>query len=114
MGVRSDHHEYVCTACGHPLLFASESLYAWRGEFHKQVRYLCNLFGHDAHLVGQRAGFDEYACHCGHSFLRRGRVKGKLRHPLVCFFAGHFITRLGKRWGAVEYCCRNCGHTFYF
>ena len=55
---RDAHAEYVCTQCGHPLLFeAAHSFYAQFQSFHKKVRYQCNLFGHRAHDVIERNGF---------------------------------------------------------
>ena len=44
---RDGCHEYVCTQCGHPLLFdAEQDPYAASPTFKKKVRYLCGLFGH--------------------------------------------------------------------
>ncbi|HVF86842.1 MAG TPA: hypothetical protein VM866_04600 [Pyrinomonadaceae bacterium] len=112
---RDGHCEYVCVQCGHPLLFAARtSAYARKETFRKKVRYLCNLFGHRVHRVAERGGFTEYACDCGHSFLKRRQIKGKITHPLVCLFAGHFIRFVTRRAGYSEYLCRNCGHTFCF
>jgi DNA-directed RNA polymerase subunit RPC12/RpoP len=112
---RAGHHEYVCSRCGHPLLFAIEhDPYARQGAFRKKVRYRCNLFGHHVHHVTERHGFTEYACHCGHSFLKEDAGKEVVKHPLVCLFSGHYVSFTESRGGYDEYRCRNCGHTFYF
>ncbi len=115
MDERDGHHEFVCRACGHPLLFeVGASVYARLETFRKKVRYLCNLFGHRAHLVAERGAYTEHACRCGHSFMKRGKVEGKIKHPLICLFAGHFVGFVTARAGYAEYLCRNCGHTFCF
>ena len=68
---RDGCHEYVCTQCGHPLLFEkAHDPYAASATFRKKVRYLCGLFGHRARHVATRNGYEEYACFCGHSFLK--------------------------------------------
>jgi len=115
LGEREGHQEYTCTVCGHPLLFAvGENPYRGRRRFTKKVRYLCNLLGHAVHGVTVRAGRTEYACRCGHTFLKREASLEKVTHPLVCLFAGHFIQFVEERRGHAEYSCRNCGHTFCF
>jgi hypothetical protein len=115
VGERDGHHEYVCRRCGHPLLFGVErDPYEKSGTFKKKVRYLCNLFGHRVHQVSARHGLTEYACDCGHSFLKLESSMGIVKHPLVCFFAGHNIRFIERRRGYGEYLCRHCGHTFYF
>src|SRR6185436_20849368 len=97
---RDGCHEYVCTQCGHPLLFDAErDPYAASPTFKKKVRYLCGLFGHRVRHVVTRDGLEEYACFCGHSFLKgeskdsplRASVEAglqarlrKVRHPAVC------------------------------
>jgi len=112
---RDGCHEYVCTQCGHPLLFDAEhDPYAASTTFKKKVRYWCGLFGHRAREVAVRDGFVEYACFCGHSFLKAQQVEGKIRHPAICVVAGHFIHFLTRRAGYAEYVCRNCGHPFCF
>jgi DNA-directed RNA polymerase subunit RPC12/RpoP len=114
-GERSGHREYVCVQCGHPLLFALQSdPYSDELFFRKSVRYLCNLFGHRVHAVTERAGFSEYACECGHSFLKRAQRLKKVTHPLICLLAGHFVSHVEQRGNYNEYVCRNCGHTFLF
>ena len=117
---RDGCHEYVCTQCGHPLLFgAANDPYAASSTFKKKVRYLCGLFGHRVRHVVTREGLEEYACHCGHSFLKR--IEGGLatrpsliRHPAICVVSGHFIRFLTHRRGFAEYLCVNCGHPFCF
>jgi hypothetical protein len=117
---RDGCHEYVCTQCGHPLLFEAEhDPYAASTTFKKKVRYLCGLFGHRARHVATRDGFEEYACFCGHSFLKAADGTAvppltKIRHPAICVAAGHFIHFLTKRGGFAEYVCVNCGHPFCF
>jgi len=114
-GERSGHREYVCVQCGHPLLFALQNdVYSNEAFFRKSVRYLCNLFGHRVHAVIERAGFSEYACECGHSFLKRARRLKKVKHPLICLLAGHYVSHVEQRGNYSEYVCRNCGHTFLF
>ena len=113
---RDGHHEYVCVQCGHPLLFRAENdPYARRARFGKKVRYLCGLFGHrQVHLVAARDGFQEYACACGHTFLKTDAALSRITHPIVCVLSGHFISFVARRHGYSEYVCRNCGHPFCF
>jgi predicted RNA-binding Zn-ribbon protein involved in translation (DUF1610 family) len=114
-GTRHGHHEYMCVQCGHPLLFrVDRDPYAGVDQFGKKVRYLCNLFGHDVHTVCQRHGFTEYACDCGHTFLRPQAGLARATHPPVCTVAGHFVRFIERRDGYEEFRCRNCGHTFGF
>jgi hypothetical protein len=114
-GKRDGHQEYVCTRCGHPLLFRTGAgPYAALEAFRKKVRYLCNLFGHDVHPVAERHGLHEYACACGHSFLRRQAGLRRATHPPICTLLGHFIRFTERRGGFAEHFCRNCGHTFSF
>jgi hypothetical protein len=115
---RDGCHEYVCTQCGHPLLFDAENdPYSASPTFKKKVRYLCGLFGHRARYVTTRDGFQEYACFCGHSFLK-GEANAsplqKIRHPSICVISGHRIHFLTKRGGFAEYVCKDCGHPFCF
>jgi len=115
IAVRTGHDEYVCVQCGHPLLFQiGKDPYANQSAFTKKVRYLCNLFGHSVHFVTSRNGFHEYACDCGHSFLKAEPGRSEVKHPPVCLFAGHFLNFTERRGTYDEYLCRNCGHTFYF
>jgi len=112
---RDGGHEYVCTQCGHPLLFEAEhDPYSASPTFMKKVRYLCGLFGHRARYITTRDGFQEYACFCGHSFLNEVQVWGKIRHPAICVVSGHRIRYLTRRGGFAEYVCIDCGHPFCF
>jgi hypothetical protein len=112
---RDGVHEYVCVRCGHPLVFPARSdPFASRGAFAKKVRYACGLFGHRVEAVAQRDGLVEYACFCGHSFLKAKRGAAKIRHPLVCFFFAHRIVFVTTREGYAEYVCTDCGHPFCF
>ena len=112
-GARDEHREYICIRCGHPLLLELRWDQTPRaGVFRKAVNYPCGLFGHRVHQVTERDAFTEYACFCGHSFLRRESGKRKIRHPLICVLLGHFIRFVGHRFGFAEFVCRNCGHPF--
>jgi hypothetical protein len=114
-GTRDGHNEYVCQQCGHPLLFeAAHDPYAKTDGFEKKVRYLCNLLGHESHVVTARHGLTEYACGCGHTFLRKESGLSLVTHPPVCTFLGHFIRFVESRDGYSEHGCLNCGHTFGF
>jgi hypothetical protein len=105
----------MCQQGGHPLLFAVDSdPYQAAGRFNKKVRYLCNLFGHRAHVVTERAGLTEYACGCGHTFLREARDLSRVTHPPICTLLGHFVRFVERRGGYSEHACLNCGHTFRF
>jgi hypothetical protein len=108
-------HEYVCVQCGHPLLFHEDAdPYAARPTFPKKVRYLCGLLGHRVAIVATRDGFVEYACHCGHTFLRPDADCRTIHHPMVCVLSGHRIRYVARRGGFAEYVCRDCGHPFCF
>jgi DNA-directed RNA polymerase subunit RPC12/RpoP len=113
---RDGVHEYVCVRCGHPLVFSEGAdRFASRERFAKKVRYACGLLGHRVSAVAVRDGFVEYACHCGHSFLKRAvATTGTIRHPLICFFTAHRIRFLARRAGYAEYVCEDCGHPFCF
>lgn len=112
---RDNHHEYVCIRCGHPLLFeAARDPYAGAALFAKKVRYVCGLFGHRVHRVTARNGFAEYACHCGHTFLKVDDGLEKVTHPMVCVIGGHVIRYVTRRAQFAEYVCRDCGHPFCF
>ncbi|HUG52543.1 MAG TPA: hypothetical protein VMR21_03040 [Vicinamibacteria bacterium] len=113
VAARHGHREYACLRCGHPLLFeASRDPYAQETVFAKRVRYRCGLVGHDVHEVGERDGFAEYACGCGHPFLVEGRGRRRVTHPLVCVASGHRVGFLTRRDGLREHRCVDCGHTF--
>jgi predicted RNA-binding Zn-ribbon protein involved in translation (DUF1610 family) len=112
---RHGYHEYVCVQCGHPLLFRADAdPYAGEQRFAKKVRYLCGLFGHRVVLASRRDGFLEYACHCGHTFLKEDRDQSIIRHPLSCTLRGHWIRFVTRRGGFAEYMCPMCGHPFCF
>ena len=112
---RDGHTEYACVQCGHPLLFRSGAdPYDGRGRFTKRVRYLCGLFGHRVHAVTERDGGTEYACHCGHSFVRHAHGEDMVRHPLLCVALGHWVSFIRTRGAFSEYACRHCGHPFLF
>ena len=114
IGTRDGHDEYMCRQCGHPLLFEVERADFRAQRFEKKVRYLCNLFGHASHVVTRRAGMTEYACGCGHTFLREAKDLKRVTHPPVCTLLGHFVRFVERRNGYSEHVCRNCGHTFGF
>lgn len=108
-------HEYVCVRCGHPLVYpAGTDPFAACERFGKKVRYLCGLFGHRVRAVALRHGFTEYACHCGHSFLKPAEGTDIIRHPLICFFTAHRIRFVARRAGYAEFVCDDCGHPFCF
>ena len=115
---RDGHTEYVCVQCGHPLLFRCDAdPYRESAVFNKKVRYLCGLFGHDVHVVADRNGYREFACHCGHTFLKHLDAASEvthITHPAICVFSGHRIGYLTRRGGYLEYVCRDCGHPFCF
>ncbi len=112
---RDGHTEYVCVQCGHPLLFeASRDPYSQSSIFNKKVRYLCGIFGHDVHLVADRDGYREFACHCGHTFLKAREGLTHITHPAICVVSGHRIRYVTSRGGYTEYICRDCGHPFCF
>jgi DNA-directed RNA polymerase subunit RPC12/RpoP len=112
---RDGHHEYVCVRCGHPLLFAAGTdPYARSSIFDKKVRYLCGLFGHRVRHVADRHGLSEFACHCGHTFLKSQSDVSRVTHPAICVVSGHRIRYVTTRGGYAEYVCRDCGHPFCF
>lgn len=114
-GTREGHNEYLCIRCGHPLLLLRElDDLPGHGVFKKYIHYACGPLGHRVHQVADRDGFTEYACYCGHSFLRGERGVSKIRHPWTCLLTGHSINFLGRRFGHAEFLCRDCGHPFYF
>jgi DNA-directed RNA polymerase subunit RPC12/RpoP len=112
---RAGCHEYVCIRCGHPLLFAAgDDPYAASATFDKKVRYLCGLFGHAVKHIIDRNGFSEYACRCGHTFLKARGAVSHIRHPWICVVSGHRVRYVESRGGYAEYVCRDCGHPFLF
>ena len=106
---RDGCHEYVCTQCGHPLLFDAEhDPYAASPTFKKKVRYLCGLFGHRVAPRRRRATGSRIRM-----LLRplipegdwtRPVVATRIRHPAICVVAGHFIHFLTKRGGFRRVC----------
>lgn len=116
IGERNGHYEYGCHSCGHPLLIEMErNSYQNLDSLHKKrPRYVCGFFGHKVHQVIERNGYTEYACDCGHSFLKAQKDMVEVKHPLICLFAGHFVRFVERRGNNPEYLCRNCGHTFYY
>ena len=113
---RDGHREYACVQCGHPLVFqADQDPYAESALFDKKVRYLCGLFGHRVHMVADRNGFREFACFCGHSFLKpEGDEQLHITHPAICVSSGHRVRFVERRAGYAEFVCRDCGHPFCF
>jgi hypothetical protein len=93
---------------------AGEDRYRDKPLFDKRVRYLCGLLGHRVHVVTVRNGGIEYACRCGHSFVRRRPGRVFVRHPLACFLLGHWVIFVARRARHSEYACRRCGHPFLF
>lgn len=113
---RDGHREYACVNCGHPLVFpADHDPYGESALFDKKVRYLCGLLGHHVHKVVDRDGFREFACHCGHSFLKpEDDQQLHIKHPAICVVSGHRIRFVARRAGYAEFVCRDCGHPFCF
>lgn len=113
---RSGHHEFVCSSCGHPLLFENNEHpdYGPLNSLDKRQRYHCSFFGHQVHKVVDRDEYSEYACQCGHSFLKQQNDLSEIKHPLVCLYSGHFVNFLTYQGDYAEYLCKNCGHTFYY
>ena len=115
IAARADHNEYVCQKCGHSLLFESaRDPYAGRGKFEKGVSYACGLFGHRVHVVAAEPDSSEYACLCGHPFVKARGALTLIRHPPACVLLGHLVTANLIRGGWAQYLCRRCGHPFYF
>ena len=112
---RADHNEFVCERCGHPLLFAVDrDPYSSNSKFKKKVNYGCGLFGHRVHVVRTETETTEYACRCGHTFVRHPEGRSLVRHPLRCVLLGHWISFVDTRGRFSEYACRTCGHPFLF
>jgi DNA-directed RNA polymerase subunit RPC12/RpoP len=115
IATRAAHHEYVCEKCGHSLLFElARDPYAIPRKFKKRVSYACGLFGHRVHFVATGSKATEYACQCGHPFIKAQRSLTVIRHPLACVLLGHFVAVNEIRGDWAEYVCRRCGHPFYF
>ena len=112
---RDGCREYVCVRCGHPLVFRDgHDPYRRAKAFRKKVRYLCGVFGHRVVAVAERDGGVEYACHCGHSFVKPQQRLATIRHPMVCVLLGHYVRYVTTRGGYDEFLCVNCGHPFCF
>lgn len=112
---RAAHNEYVCERCGHPLLFErAADPYSKQNQFKKRVDYACGLLGHRVHVVDSGSKTTEYACRCGHSFVKEQRGLTLIRHPLACVLLGHFLTINQIRDNWAEYICFRCGHPFCF
>jgi predicted RNA-binding Zn-ribbon protein involved in translation (DUF1610 family) len=115
IATRAAHHEYICEKCGHSLLFESaRDPYEGSIRFKKRVNYACGLFGHHVHVVATGLKATEYACQCGHSFVKTQAALTMIRHPLACVLLGHLVTANQIRGHWAEYTCRRCGHPFYF
>lgn len=115
VGTRADHNEYVCERCGHPLLFESaRDPYSIQDKFRKKVNYACGLLGHRVHVVETRSKTTEYACRCGHSFIKEQKSLSVIRHPLACMTLGHYVTVNEIRDHWTEFVCVRCGHPFCF
>jgi len=114
-GERAEHNEYVCERCGHTLLFELGSdRYSSHNEFKKKVSYICGLLGHRVHVVKKSSKATEYACRCGHPFLKAQTDLEMIRHPMRCVVLGHYVTlnHIDGWWA--EYVCLRCGHPFCF
>lgn len=112
---RSGHNEYACEKCGHPLLLALSSDTSSKVKrFKKRVNYACGLFGHRVHTVKTESTSTEYACRCGHSFVKTQTELTVIRHPLRCVLLGHSLTVNAVRGEWTQYVCFHCGHPFLF
>ena len=101
-------------------LWPSAPLCAWRGSvrYERSLRQARTVSLRPVRTSRPRGGVarrrDRYACHCGHTFVQHRDGESVIRHPLVCFFLGHWIRFVDARHGYSEYACRNCGHPFLF
>jgi predicted RNA-binding Zn-ribbon protein involved in translation (DUF1610 family) len=113
-----DNSRFGCDARGSSRVCLCGSAYLQNGGEETRIRHtvscFTNLFGHRVHAVTERAGFSEYACECGHNFLKRAQRLKRVTHPLICPLVGHFVSHVEQRGSYGEYVCRNCGHTFLF
>jgi DNA-directed RNA polymerase subunit RPC12/RpoP len=115
IAIRDAHHEYICEKCGHSLLFElARDPYDGCSRFEKRVNYACGLLGHHVHVVTTELKATEYACLCGHSFIKAQPALTMIRHPLACVLLGHLVAVNQIRGPWAEYICRRCGHPFYF
>lgn len=112
---RAQHNEYVCERCGHTLLFELHSdPHSSHNKFKKKVDYLCGLLGHRVHVVRKDSKITEYACRCGHPFVKAQADLNMIRHPMSCVVLGHYIAINDTRGPWAEYVCLRCGHPFCF
>ena len=115
VGMRAGHNEYVCERCGHSLLFELTSdPYSRHYTFKKKVDYICGLVGHRVHVVEPGSKATEYACRCGHPFIKAQGALRVIRHPLTCVVLGHLVKINQTRGEWTEYVCLRCGHPFCF
>jgi hypothetical protein len=115
IGKRAQHNEYICEKCGHPLLLESGSdPHSNHHKFKKKVDYVCGLLGHRVHVVKKGSTATEYACRCGHPFVKAQADLKIIRHPLKCVVLGHYVTVNDTRDAWAEYVCLRCGHPFCF
>ena len=61
------------------------------------------------HFVASRQGFHEYACDCGHSFLKAEPGRSEVKHPPVCLFAGHFLISPNAEATMTSICAATAG-----
>ena len=112
---REFHHEYACERCGHPLLLElTRDGDGSRTTFTKRVSYGCGLLGHRVHVVASGSKGTEYACLCGHSFVKAAKAMTVIRHPIACVMHGHLLKVNEIRGEWAEYVCCRCGHPFCF
>jgi hypothetical protein len=110
VGRRHGHDESACVRCGHPLLRRREP----HARFWKPIDLACGIGGHDVHEVTLRDSFAEYACSCGHTFLRKERGLRRITHPPTCVLSGHRVRLVRELADArAEFRCDDCGHPFY-
>jgi hypothetical protein len=110
LGRRHGHDESMCLRCGHPLLRRREPA----ARFWKPIDVACGVGGHEVHTVTRRGPFTEYACNCGHTFLRREGGLRRIAHPPTCVLSGHQVRALRDVGGGrAEFRCDDCGHPFY-
>jgi DNA-directed RNA polymerase subunit RPC12/RpoP len=115
IATRAAHDEYVCDKCGHPLLLELVRVpHENRTNFTKRVNYGCGLRGHRVHVVANGLRGTEYACLCGHSFVKTTSAMTIIRHPLACIVQGHLLKINEVRGEWAEYVCCRCGHPFCF
>lgn len=114
LATREAHREYLCERCGHPLLLRTTNSPPAGGTFRKRVSYGCGILGHRVHVVKAGSKSTEYACLCGHSFVKTKAALTVIRHPVACVMLGHLVGLNEIRGGWAEYVCRRCGHPFCF